>query len=60
MPCPAELRRRGDNSGTLLGLVSGHGPPGGREPVIVDTGIEQDFKITPDQLEAAITVKPGC
>ena len=27
------------------------------EPVIVDAGIEQDFKITPDQLEAAISKK---
>jgi aspartate aminotransferase len=25
------------------------------EPVIVDTGIEHDFKMTPDQLEAALT-----
>ncbi|MFQ5610485.1 MAG: pyridoxal phosphate-dependent aminotransferase, partial [Woeseiaceae bacterium] len=25
------------------------------EPVIIDTGIEQDFKITPDQLEAAVS-----
>lgn len=29
----------------------------GAEPVIVDTGIEQDFKITPEQLQAAITRK---
>lgn len=27
------------------------------EPVIVEAGIEQDFKITPEQLEAAITPK---
>ena len=27
------------------------------EPVIVDTGIEQDFRITPDQLESAMTDK---
>ena len=26
-------------------------------PVIVSAGIEQDFKITPEQLEAAITPK---
>lgn len=29
----------------------------GGEPVIVGAGIEQDFKITPEQLEAAITPK---
>ena len=29
----------------------------GGEPVIVEAGIEQDFKITPAQLEAAITPK---
>lgn len=29
----------------------------GGEPVIVEAGIEQDFKITPAQLEAAITLK---
>ena len=29
----------------------------GGEPVIVPAGIEQDFKITPEQLEAAITPK---
>jgi aspartate aminotransferase len=29
----------------------------GAEPVIVATGIEEDFKITPDQLQSAITEK---
>ncbi len=29
----------------------------GAEPVIVDAGIEQDFKITPEQLQKAITAK---
>jgi aspartate aminotransferase len=29
----------------------------GGEPVVINAGIEQDFKITPEQLEAAITPK---
>ena len=53
------LLSRGDeaiSAGTLLGVLSRYGASGGMpRPVIVESGIDDDFKITPAQLGAAIT-----